>query len=131
MIPKPSRFDRQMGQYEKRMGRARAQRLSKREQAAAWDLVRKAVYDRDGGVCRACGLHAEWKARIPSQLGHAHHIIYRSAGGSSEMHNLAWLCGFCHDQEHSHRIRITGTGERITIERIDLRTSEVVKTWEG
>lgn len=49
------------------------------------------VRRRDGGKCRACGKPG----------AHAHHIVYRSHGGSDEPGNLIWACVACHRLIHA------------------------------
>lgn len=131
MNPKPLRTERLQSKYESRQKKAAQRRASQRERVAAWDEVRREVGERDGWRCRACGAAAEFKSRSALKNGHAHHIVYRSAQGSDALDNLVWLCAFCHDKEHTHRIMIVGTADRITVSRIDIRTGDVVATWEG
>jgi 5-methylcytosine-specific restriction endonuclease McrA len=39
-------------------------------------------------------------------LMNAHHLIYRSAGGTDDLENLCSTCGVCHEKEHRHEIDI-------------------------
>jgi 5-methylcytosine-specific restriction endonuclease McrA len=53
---------------------------------------RKAIFLRDGGLCRSCGatenhLYGNWQAD---------HIIPLAAGGSFELTNVQTLCCSCH-----------------------------------
>ena len=48
------------------------------------------VRERDKG-CRLCGRHDI----------QAHHIIYRSHGGTNDIRNLICLCVDCHSRVHS------------------------------
>lgn len=58
------------------------------------------VKKRDGGRCRACG-----------KLGNqAHHLIYRSHGGSDRPDNLVWCCSQCHRLIHAKVLLVTFTG---------------------
>jgi len=72
-----------------------------------WTLRREIVEMRDGGLCRVCGAKGY----------DAHHIKYRSAGGTNALDNLVLLCGQCHEDEHHHKLRITGTADDLRIER--------------
>ena len=53
--------------------------------------VRAALSERSGGLCESCGRRAN----------HAHHIQYRSRGGTSALENLANLCLSCHSGVHN------------------------------
>lgn len=58
------------------------------------------VFERDGGECVLCGTTFRLEA---------HHVRYRSQGGSGEEHNLALLCGpatqsgTCHWKAHTFK----------------------------
>jgi 5-methylcytosine-specific restriction endonuclease McrA len=60
--------------------------------------VSRLVFTRDGWQCRHCkdrnGLHA-------------HHVIYRSEGGSDTMDNLITLCAQCHRAHHDGDLHIS------------------------
>lgn len=58
--------------------------------------IRKAVADRDGGRCRFCGTPVAVEA---------HHILYRSQGGSDAEDNLISLCVTHHALVHSDKRR--------------------------
>ena len=57
--------------------------------------VRTFVIERDGHVCRCCGLFTE----IP----HVHHVIYRSQGGRDDPGNLVSLDWRCHERVHRNK----------------------------
>jgi 5-methylcytosine-specific restriction endonuclease McrA len=80
--PKP----RVITQRQKAMERDRQYR-----QATAF--VRK----RDGGTCRVC--------RKPGSQ--AHHIVYRSHGGTDEPSNLILTCHECHRLIHAHVVLVS------------------------
>ena len=56
-----------------------------------FDDVRNAVFTRDGYRCVCCGRGIEDGAIL-----HAHHLIYRSLGGTDRMKNLVTVCERCH-----------------------------------
>lgn len=57
--------------------------------------MKRLVRGRDGSLCRLCG-----------NVGvHAHHVRYRSEGGSHDERNLITLCLACHDVVHSDKGR--------------------------
>lgn len=55
------------------------------------DTLREAVFTRDQYTCQCCGRSIKDGAIL-----HAHHIRYRSMGGSNAMGNLATVCEKCH-----------------------------------
>jgi 5-methylcytosine-specific restriction endonuclease McrA len=62
------------------------QRHTPRRKPTDWPLIRKAVLDRDMGMCRYCGAAAT----------EVDHILPVSRGGGSHMANLQALCRRCH-----------------------------------
>jgi hypothetical protein len=63
--------------------------------------VERRVFARDKGYCQ--------KPACSKAGGHAHHIDYRSHGGSDEEHNRVSLCAVHHLRGvHRGRIRVTG-----------------------
>jgi len=63
--------------------------------------VERRVFARDKGYCRKPG--------CSKAAAHAHHIDYRSHGGSDEPHNRVSLCAVHHLRGvHMGRIRVTG-----------------------
>ncbi|WP_144831147.1 HNH endonuclease signature motif containing protein [Microbacterium sp. BH-3-3-3] len=71
--------------------RARARRDAANILPADWQKIRRAVYKRDGGVCRGCGGSVIWGSAY-----HCDHIYPRSLGGHpSDMGNLQTLCSAC------------------------------------
>ena len=63
----------------------------------AWAAVRRAVYERDGGLCVACGT---W---VPPDDFECHHRLLRSQGGKDNPGNLVTLHHECHDRAHRDR----------------------------
>lgn len=57
--------------------------------------VRCHVVERDGHVCRLCGVYAE--------VVHVHHVVYRSQGGKDVPSNLVSLDFRCHERVHSNK----------------------------
>lgn len=72
-------------------------KLSKKE----YRKLRIALLERDKW-CQICG--------NPHGL-EAHHIIYRSQGGSDTMENMVCLCFTCHALVHNGLIKINQKGE--------------------
>ena len=63
-----------------------------------FENVKKYVYWRDGYTCQKCG-----KSNV---VLNAHHIIFRSKGGSDRPDNLITLCEDCHQKFHAGRIKL-------------------------
>ena len=60
------------------------------------------VFERDGWRCTVPGCTSQRNL-------HAHHIVFRSAGGSDEDANLTTLCAFHHQRGvHAGVIRVSG-----------------------
>lgn len=79
--------------------RARRARRTKRQREAK--SVYQQVDERDGCVCRACGINVgDWRQQ--------HHILYRSHGGADTTSNLVTLCNRCHLAVHYVHLIIIG-----------------------
>ncbi len=116
MIPKPSRLDRDVAKWAARVAKAAKRNADVRAAKAAWLKRSNECEKRDGGICRLCG-EPTLQIGDPRRLGGAHHIVYRSAGGTDDLSNLLWMHALCHEREHQHHIRITGTSDDLRIER--------------
>lgn len=53
--------------------------------------IRQALEEQQGGTCLLCRKHP---------IGHDHHLVPRSKGGSDTLANMAGLCMGCHDLVH-------------------------------
>ena len=66
------------------------------------NTVQRRVLERDGYLCQV-----PWCSKAAD---HAHHIRYRSRGGSDDLSNLTSLCAVHHLQGvHKGRIRVSGS----------------------
>lgn len=63
---------------------------------ADWQEARMACMFRAGGACQAA------RPGCNGRGGQAHHLLPRSAGGTNDQANLAWLCEPCHSWVHAH-----------------------------
>jgi len=66
-----------------------------------WRWTTREVFQRDGYICRACGLLCVPKEAGMRDVGrwpHCDHIVPKPAG-SDEMENLQTLCGACHSRK--------------------------------
>lgn len=113
-ILKSSPLARQVRKWERQIVRDKEKTARERKADREWRGISQAVQQRDGGKCRVCKVHTFWGGN-PALIGQAHHILYRSAGGTDDLKNLIWLCGGCHEKEHLHQIEITGTATRLKV----------------
>jgi hypothetical protein len=60
-----------------------------------WDEISKKTRERDGKICRRCGMSIEDLKEVGSYLV-VHHIFPRKKGGSNWPSNLITLCVSCH-----------------------------------
>lgn len=65
----------------------------------SWDKMRQLIYERDNGVCWACGDHVPWELY---DLGH---IVDRVCGGLDVPENLAVMCRACNQFKPLHETR--------------------------
>lgn len=68
------------------------------------------VFERDGSECRNCEYEVSWNSG-KHYSGHAHHIIFKSQGGTHDMENLILLCMICHDMIHARQLFILGNAD--------------------
>lgn len=116
---KPSRLARDVAKWERQETRQETRKKNQRAMAAAWAKRSAECCARDRGVCRVCTCQTtKWGKGDPRLWPEVHHIIYRSAGGSDDMSNLILLCRRCHDDEHMHKIWLSGTAANLRISRI-------------
>lgn len=65
---------------------------------------RKAVFERDGGVCKECGCEVKFGGNVVSPFtkiasGHVDHIFPRARGGRNDDSNLRLLCMSCNSSK--------------------------------
>jgi 5-methylcytosine-specific restriction endonuclease McrA len=54
----------------------------------SWRSLRREIYARDGGRCRACGLRV-------GRVWDAGHLVDRIVGGQDSLDNLVLMCQSC------------------------------------
>jgi 5-methylcytosine-specific restriction endonuclease McrA len=54
--------------------------------------IRRAVYERDHGICAHCGLEKPWEAH--------HKLPVHRGGAGCDLDGFETLCIECHDEEH-------------------------------
>ena len=68
----------------------------------------------------------------PLLLAHNHHIVFRSAGGSDELHNRIIVSPEIHDLIHRHIVSVEGDGNAtVTFTRRSRETGDVERVWES
>jgi 5-methylcytosine-specific restriction endonuclease McrA len=100
-LTKPSALDRDVAKARQRQARAKLKASTDRQVAAAWTVIRKAVYARDKGCSRYSGTPVFLYHPDPEQVAHTNHIVFRSAGGSDELSNLVTLTPREHEMVHA------------------------------
>lgn len=132
-LAKPSRLDRDVAKHQRRVSRAKAKRETDKADAAKWRAIGNAIFKRDRGKCRACFMPLHQRADInPTRRAQAHHIVYRSAGGSDATANLITLCAVCHHWEHQHKIAISGDGDAlVSICYTNPETGKLIQQWSS
>lgn len=130
MLLKPSRYERDLEKHERRLARAKAKRTAKRVEVDAFAQLRRLVYLRDRATCRVFGTPLKLVSANPLEVAHCHHVIFRSAGGSDALENLALLSPRAHDLVHRHVIDVTGDANKtLTILERNPETGRVVHEW--
>jgi len=134
-LRKPMKGDGKLRRYERRVeARAAKRKADKAKQLAQTRLnraIRAAIYFRDNGQCRACGMPLYLEAENPFVVLHAHHVTYRSAGGSDFPHNRVSLCPADHKAEHDALLEITGEPNGIIYFVRKDKKQNVVRAWES
>jgi 5-methylcytosine-specific restriction endonuclease McrA len=88
----------------KPVSRAGERRKTRRAKEDAWQKVRRLVLARDGRRCRVCSSRDQIEA---------HHIRFRSLGGTHTTANTACLCAVCHADVHAYRLTLSGNADAI------------------
>ena len=83
--------------------------------------TRRQAYARDGYRCALCD---------STQTIQIHHVIYRSRGGSNNLHNLITLCSWCHSLAHGYPLSETDiTREDIEQECVEYLADYYAPDW--
>ena len=115
ILAKSSQFARNVSKWGSRQAK-RAQKLKAQKAAiAAWRVISQQVKARFQGVCQVCQ-QPTMSSGHPAKIGACHHITFRSAGGSSDLSNLLWACGACHEAIHAHLVTVRGDADHFLIE---------------
>lgn len=129
LMSKAARWKRRQ---DKQRDKAKLRRKEKLEAIAAFNKLRQEAYERDGGRCRVLGTPLKLHSENPFDVAHAHHIVYRSAGGPDTLDNLLTVSLEAHKLEHNHDINIEGNGNGlVTVTQFHKETRRVVKQWDS
>lgn len=129
-LAKPSKLDRQMRKHAAKTARQSNKRKATRVKWGEEAAIRKACYIRDGGKCRATGVDLRLITDNPAKLAHCHHIVFRSAGGSDQMHNRITLSPIVHEQIHRHEVDCDGDGNgAVTFTVRDCVSGQIRERW--
>lgn len=127
---KPTKLERDLSKWARRVDREKRKAAERRAEAAVWSDLRKRVFARDGGRCRAYGLPLKLYSVNPLEQAHTHHIVFRSAGGQDVMSNLITLSPAAHQQIHQHKLDVAGDGNGVVTFTVrHLETGKVVEQW--
>lgn len=129
---KSSTLDRKAAKYEARVARVKSKKAEDRKAAAVFSLKRQQAYQRDHGLCRVFGVPVKLTSANPLEVAHAHHVIFRSAGGTDDLSNLATVSARAHDLIHRHVIDVSGNANgTLVIRQRNIETGRIVREWES
>ena len=129
---KPVKLDRQALKFERHKVIARARRNELKADLDAFSEIRRQVYARDHGCCRAYGTPVKLRSDNPMLVAHAHHIKFRSAGGEDTLDNLATLSARAHYLIHQHLLECEGDANgTLTFTLRDGESGAVLERWES
>ena len=129
--PGSGKLGRDVRAAERRAERRREERKAKLAEIAAAKQLRRLVWMRDGGKCRACRTPVKLAGET-LEVGHAHHVCFRSQGGENTTRNLAMLCVTCHMAAHNGMLEVVGDADGLlTVTQYEFSggTRKVLRTW--
>jgi 5-methylcytosine-specific restriction endonuclease McrA len=115
----------------KRIEREKQKKRDRLTKAMENRNLRFDVFTRDKGRCRAFGLPLYFEHSDPMQVGHCHHVIYRSAGGNDSLDNLLYLSWKAHQMVHDGMLIIHGDPNGLIYFTAKDRKGKVTRTWES
>lgn len=124
--------ERRVAKDAKRIERDKAAKRDKLAQALANRALRFDVFTRDKGRCRAFGTSLYFEHPDPTQVGHCHHVVFRSAGGADTLDNLIYVSWAAHAMIHgAHTLEVTGHGNSLIHFVQKDNKGRVVRSWES
>jgi 5-methylcytosine-specific restriction endonuclease McrA len=86
--------------------------------------VKAYVLHRDGYKCQHC------RGKSKDKKLHAHHVIWKSNGGTDEPGNLLTMCETCHDDLHKGLLKLSGKRSKTKhATEIGIVKSQLKKLW--
>lgn len=125
------RKERRTAKDEKRIAKEKETKRLRLLRALENRQLRRAVFDRDKGRCRAFGLPLYFEHADPAQVGHCHHVIYRSAGGNDSLDNLIYLSWKAHQAVHDGLLKLEGDPNGVMSFTLLDRKGKITRTWES
>ncbi len=129
--PGSGKLGRNVRAAERRAERRREERKAQLAAIAAAKELRRQVWARDKGKCRACRTPVKLVGET-LEVGQAHHVCFRSQGGENTTRNLAMLCVTCHMRAHNGMLEVVGDADGLlTVTQYEFRsgTRKLLRTW--
>ena len=122
-----------IGPLWKETTRARKQRerAEMRVEVQRLRELRRRIYARDGGRCRATGKPVDLTTDNPWRLAHVHHVVFRSVGGTNDTGNLVTLCADAHDLIHRHLLTIAGNADEMLLFTRFQGNGQIARMWHS
>ncbi len=131
-LVKPTKLERQAAKQERIKAIAKVRKKQLKADLDAFAELRAKVYARDHGCCRAYGTPVKLRSDNPLIVAHAHHIVFRSAGGADISSNLVTLCPKAHYLIHQHLLSVEGDGDgTVTFTLRDGESGDAVESWDS
>ncbi|MGI6414220.1 MAG: HNH endonuclease [Thermoguttaceae bacterium] len=94
----------------------------------SWGKIAEEVEKRAGRRCEYCRMHQS----LQGATFHVEHVVPRSLGGTSEIHNLAWACPSC-NLHKSDRVEVQLPGVPQAVLLFNPRTNRWDEhfAWDG
>lgn len=133
---KPSKLARDVDKHAAKVTRRKVKAQQDRDDAKVQTAIRRAVFERDHSTSRASGQPVKWADENPAKVGHRHHILFRSRGGSDELSNLVLLTEAEHEMAHGRGSKFVldiygDANQTLRFVKRHLETGQVVKEWES
>lgn len=130
--PGSGRLERLKRRSERAVVTKREERKQKLDAIEAYRAVRWDVFQRDGGRDRAFGQPLVFEGSDIATTSHAHHVVFRSHGGTDTTDNLVTLSNETHDMIHKlGTLTITGNADETLYFTLKDRKGIIIRTWES
>lgn len=138
-FPKPApgsgRLERRKRKQERAVVTKREERQNRRDEIEAYRALRWAVFQRDGGRDRAFGQPLVFEGDDVKTRAHAHHIVFKSHGGTDTTDNLVNISQETHDMIHKPTRKVLiiegNADQTLSFTLKELETGKIIRTWES